>query len=78
MDQKKFRIWTLFTQRISSTKGLYYENIAKKLNNSLLQAKTYWLILNTFYRHKEIPLIPPLFVDNTFVTDNDPIPGRFY
>ena len=26
---------------ISSTKALYYENLAKKLNNLLLQAKTY-------------------------------------
>ena len=27
---------------ISSTKDLYYENLAKKLTNPLLQAKTYW------------------------------------
>ena len=27
---------------ISSTKALYYENLAKKLNNPLLQVKTYW------------------------------------
>ena len=27
---------------ISSTKTLYYENLAKNLNNPLLQAKTYW------------------------------------
>ena len=26
---------------ISSTKSLYYENLGKKLNNQLLQAKTY-------------------------------------
>ena len=27
---------------ISHTKALYYEKLAKKLNNPLLQAKTYW------------------------------------
>ena len=27
---------------ISSTKALYYDNHAKKLNNPLLQAKVYW------------------------------------
>ena len=27
---------------ISSTKDLYYENLAKKLNNPLLPSKTYW------------------------------------
>ena len=30
---------------ISYTKDLYYENLSKNLNNSLLQAKTYWSIL---------------------------------
>ena len=48
---------------------MYYENLAKKLNNPLLQEKTYWSILKTFYRDEKIPLIPPLLVDNKFVTD---------
>ena len=38
---------------ISSTKALYYENLAKKLNNPLLQAKTYWSNLKTFYNDKK-------------------------
>ena len=54
---------------ISSTKALYYDNLAKKLNNPLLQAKTYWSILKTFYNDKKIPLIPPLLVDDKLVTD---------
>ena len=54
---------------ISSTKALYYENLAKRLNNPLLQAKAYWSILKTFYNDKKIPLIPPLLVDNKHVTD---------
>ena len=41
----------------------------KKLNNPLLQAKTYWSILKTFYNDKKVPLIPPLLIDNKFVTD---------
>ena len=41
---------------ISSTKFLYYENLAKKLNNPLLQAKTYWSILKTFHNDKKNPL----------------------
>ena len=51
---------------ISQTKTLYYENLAKKLNNPLLQAKIYWSILKTFYNDKKIPLIPPLLIDDTF------------
>ena len=54
---------------ISSTKTLYYENLAQKLNNPLLQAKTYWSIFKTFYNDKKIPLIPPLLIDDKFVTD---------
>ena len=41
------------TGLISSTKALYYENLAKKLNSLLLQAKIYWLILKTFYNDKK-------------------------
>ena len=60
---------TDINELISSTKNLYYENLAKKLNNPLLQAKTYWSILKTFYKEKKIPLIPSLLVDNNFVTN---------
>ena len=54
---------------IDTTKTLYYENLGKKLNNPLLQAKTYWSILKTVYNGKKIPLIPPLLVSDKFVTD---------
>ena len=54
---------------IDTTKTLYYENLGKKLNNPLLQAKTYWSILKTIYNGKKIPLIPPLLVNDKFVTD---------
>ena len=37
---------TELNELTSSTKTLYYENLAKKLNNPLLQAKTYWSVLN--------------------------------
>ena len=47
----------------------YYENLAKKLNNPLLQAKAYWSILKAFYNDKKISQIPPLLVDNKFLTD---------
>ena len=54
---------------IDTTKTLYYENLGKKLNNPLLQAKTYWSILKTLYNGKKIPLIPLLLVNDQFVTD---------
>ena len=45
-------IETLITEindLITSTKDLYYNNLAKRLNNSLLQAKTYWSILSKHF-----------------------------
>ena len=50
IDNGKFEkdsvfIETLITEindLITSTKDLYYKKLAKKLNNPLLQAKTYW------------------------------------
>ena len=57
------------TDLISYTKDLYYENLAKKLNNPLLQAEAYWSILKSFYNDKKVPLIPPLLIEDKFATD---------
>ena len=46
---------TEINELISSTKNLYYKNLAKKLNNLLLKAKTYWSIVKTFYNEKKNP-----------------------
>ena len=51
---------------ISSTKALYYENVGKKLNNRLLELKTHWSILKTFYHDKKVP---PLLIDKKILTD---------
>ena len=44
---------TKLNELISSTKALYYENLAEKFNIPLLQEKTYWSILKTFYNDKK-------------------------
>ena len=44
---------TELNELVSTTKALYYENLGKKLNNPLLQAKTYWSILKTFHKGKK-------------------------
>ena len=54
---------------ISLTKTLCFGNLAKKLNNPLLQAKTYWSILKTVYNDKTILLVPPFLIHDKFVTD---------
>ena len=44
---------TELNELIATTKTLYYENLAKKLNNPLLQARSYWSILKTFCNGKK-------------------------
>ena len=63
------RLGNELSDLISKTKALYYENPARKLNNPLMQAKTYWSILKTFYNDKKILLIPPPLIDDKFGTD---------
>ena len=43
--------------------------MASKLSNVQRNSKTYWSLLNRFLNNKKIPLIPPLFHENKFVTD---------
>ena len=47
------KLITELNDLIFSTKTLYYENLAKKLNNPVLQTKSYWSILKTFYNNKK-------------------------
>ena len=34
-----------------------------------MSAKSYWTILKAFYNKRKIPLIPPFFVNYSFITD---------
>ena len=54
---------------ISFSKGKYHERLTIKLNDPKTAPKTYWSILKTFVNGSNIPLIPPLLVNNEFVTD---------
>ena len=54
---------------IPQTKTSYFENLGKKPNDPTLQSKTYWSILKGFCNNKRVPVIPPLLVNNKFVTD---------
>ena len=52
------KLITELNDLIFSIKTLYYENLAKKLNNPLLQTKPYWSILQTFYNKKKSRKFP--------------------
>ena len=54
---------------ISKSKQNFYSRVASKLTNVQRNSKTYWSLLNRFLNNRKIPLIPPLFHENIFVTD---------
>ena len=54
---------------ITKSKEKYYQRINAKLNDPSLSNKTYWSILKTFYNSEKVPIIPPLIINNNFVTD---------
>ena len=54
---------------ITISKNNYYERMANKLNNLQRNSKAYWSLLKCFLNNKKIPLIPPLFHENKFVTN---------
>ena len=54
---------------ISQRKDNYYLQLAKKLNDPLTNAKTYWYILKTFFNDRKIPIIPPLLTDGKILSD---------
>ena len=57
------------SQLFEKSKDEYYYRLGKRLNDPSTSAKSYWTILKTFYNKRKIPLIPPLLVNNSFVTD---------
>ena len=56
-------------QLIEKSKDDYYYRLGNWLNDSSTSAKSYWTILKTFYNKRKISHIPPLLVNNSFVTD---------
>ena len=50
--------WDL-TEAISSSKNVYYERLANKLNDPNTSAKAYWSIIKTLFKDKKVPVIPP-------------------
>ena len=46
-----------------------YSRITNKLNHVQKNTKLYWTLLKRVFSNKKIPLIPPLFHENEYVTD---------
>ena len=54
---------------IECAKERFYNEIVNKLNDTQKNAKAYWSLIKMFLNNKKIPLIPPLYYDNRFITD---------
>ena len=54
---------------IDTAKQNYYSKIVEKLQNTQRSSKAYWPLLKNFLNNKKIPIIPPLYHKNEFVTD---------
>ena len=60
--------WDL-TEAGSSSKNVYYEWLANKLNDTNTSAKTYLSIVKTLFNGKNVPVIPPILVNNKRLTN---------
>ena len=54
---------------IEVSESNYYSRITYKLTHIQKNTKTYWALLTRFLNNKKIPLIPPPFNGNEYVTD---------
>ena len=54
---------------ISNSRNSYYDRLSKKLSNPKTSPKAYWSILKSFFGDKKVPIIPPLFHNNKFISD---------
>ena len=59
--------WDL-TEAVSSSKNVYCEPLANKVNHLNTSAKAYWSIIQTLFNSKKVPLIPPVLVNNNLVS----------
>ena len=55
--------------KIEVSKSNYNSRITYKLSHIQKNTKAYWALLKRFLNDKKIPLIPPLFHGNEYVTD---------
>ena len=53
---------------ITNSKMRHYERLNSKLSSPNTAPKVYWSILKSLYCDKKIPVIPPLFQNNNFIT----------
>ena len=54
---------------IDVSKEKFYHNTVNKLMNTQKNSKVCWSLLKNFLNYNKIPITPPLFYENCFITD---------
>ena len=54
---------------IDDSKQKYFSRLTHNLSTIQKSSKAYWALLKIFLNNRKIPVIPPLFQNNKFVTD---------
>ena len=62
-------ITAIISELTATSKNAYFHNLGEKLNNPKTSPKSYWSILKRFLNKIKIPAIPPLLVNNNFITN---------
>ena len=60
---------TALPNLILDTKTEYHSKLAAKLVNPSTSVKTYWSLLKTFANGRKVPVIPPLLINNGFISN---------
>ena len=60
---------TCLNASIEVAKEKYYHNTVNKVMNTQKNYKAYWSLLKIFLNNMKIPIIPPQFYENHFITD---------
>ena len=60
---------TELSNLIRDTKTEYHSKLRTKLVNPSISAKIYWSILKTFANGSKVPVIPPLLINNEFISN---------
>ena len=68
----------LLSKSIAESKRNYYYRMADKLHNTEKGSNAYWSLLKRFLNNKKIPLIPPIFHGNEFVTNLKKLFNSFF
>ena len=56
-------------EQIELSKQEYYHKLSIQLNNPFTSRKKYWTLLKTLINGKKVPVIPPLLVNNIYISN---------